>query len=160
MEDNFNVHETSSESKPIKKSNPKALLLLKIIGFVILLVSIVFFVISRLNFGNFENDWFMIGGVVGGICLVLGFLCVVIGFLPQLAKWNIKLSKHIQEQNRDDLTSIANTGAKISEQAVETVAKSAKRGFDDESEAKFCSQCGKKISNNAKFCSQCGAEQE
>ncbi len=161
MQDNYcDGQDPSSENKPTPKSNPKVLLLLKIIGFVILAVGIVFFVISRLNFGNFENDWFMTGGIIGGICFVIGFLCVVIGFLPQMAKWNIKLGKHIQEQNKEDLTSIANTSAEINEQAIETAAKAAKRGLDDDSETKFCSQCCKKISKNSKFCSHCGAEQE
>lgn len=158
--DNTDFRDESNETKTTKSKNPVIFAVLKTLGFVLFVVAIVFFVISRLNFGNFDSNWFMTGGVLGGICFVLGFISLGIGFAPQIAKLNIKLSKHIQEQNKDDLAQIASTNAVLSQDAIKKTASAVKRGIDEECAGKFCCQCGKKIASDAKFCSHCGAEQE
>lgn len=111
--------------------------------------------------------------------LFVGFVLTSIGLVPLMAKFNLKVSKHIVEQNKDDLaelskygvdinkkvitdkqsdlTDIANMQADITRDAVKKTAKSASEGWEDgQGNTKFCANCGQKISASAKFCPNCG----
>ncbi len=111
--------------------------------------------------------------------LFVGFALTMVGLIPLMAKLNIKIGKHIVEQNKDDLaelskygvdinkkvitdkqedlTDIANMKADIAQDAVKKTAKSASEGWEDgQGNAKFCANCGQKISASAKFCPNCG----
>lgn len=111
--------------------------------------------------------------------LFVGFVLTSIGLVPLMVKFNLKVGKHIVEQNKDDLaelskygvdinkkvitdkqsdlTDIANMQAGITQDAVRKTAKSASEGWEEGQEnTKFCTNCGQKISASAKFCPNCG----
>ena len=135
---------------------PKYFLVLKIVGFIFLIVGIAGAVISGLNFGNFDNNLFMVGGIMASVGFFVGFVCFIIGFMPEIQRIGVKTSKYIQEQNKEDLTDIANTSADISSEAITKSAKAVKKGLEG---TKFCKHCGKEIDADSKFCSYCGKEQ-
>lgn len=148
--------EENENNKEKKSKFTTAFLILKIIGPILIIAGIVCFVISNSNFGNFENDNFMTYAIIGGICLFIGFICTAFGFVPDIAKLNIKLAKHIQNENKDDLKDIVDTGTDIVGEATTKTAKNIKKGLKD---TKFCKNCGEEIEADSKFCSHCGAEQ-
>ena len=89
--------------------------------------------------------------------LFISFVLTMIGAIPLIAKLKIKISRHIVEKNKDDLTDIANMQADITQDAVKKTVKSASEGWEDgQGNTKFCTNCGQKISASAKFCPNCG----
>ena len=98
--------------------------------------------------------------IPGSFLVFIGFACLMFGLVPVLNKTAIKLQKHIQEDNKEDLTSIANTKVEINKQAIQTAVKTGaqavKQGM---SEIKYCKECGAEIDLDSKFCSKCGKEQ-
>ena len=68
----------------------------------------------------------------------------------------IKTTKEIQQQNKEDLTDIANTRADITANAITKTAKAVKKGLTD---SKVCKYCGSEIDVDSKFCNSCGAKQ-
>lgn len=96
----------------------------------------------------------------GSFLIFIGFACLMFGLVPVLNKTAIKLQKHIQEENKEDLTSIANTKAEINKDAIQTAVKTGaqavKQGMR---ETKYCKECGAEIDLDSKFCSKCGKEQ-
>ncbi len=160
MEENNNNNE--------KKKFSVGLKIALVIGLIVVVVGFVLFFMR-------EPTLSMIGVFV----LFVGFVLTSIGLEPLVAKFKLKVSKHIVEQNKDDLaelskygvdinkkvitdkqsdlTDIANMQADITQDAVKKIAKSASEGWEDGQEnAKFCTNCGQKISVNGKFCSNCG----
>lgn len=154
MEDYQNNNEENKETK--KSKLPIVFTILKIIGPILIIAAIVCFVISQNNFGNFENDNFMQFGLISSICFFVGFLCTAIGFLPNIQKMNIKMAKHIQTENKDDLKDLADTNADIMGDAVTKTAKNVKKGLKD---TKFCKYCGSEIDTDSVYCNKCGKEQ-
>ena len=98
--------------------------------------------------------------IPGSFLVFIGFACLMFGLVPVLNKTAIKLQKHIQEENKEDLTSIANTKVEINKQAIQTAVKTGaqavKQGMR---ETKYCKECGAEIDLDSKFCSKCGKEQ-
>ena len=143
-------------------SKLKHLIFFKIIGIIGIIVAIVGFVLIFTGFGNFENNNFMIGGVMTALGLFIGVTCLAIGFRPAISKMAIKTAKHIQEDNKQDLTDITTTRAEISSDAIKTITKSIKDGLSDNENSntiKYCKECGAQIEADSKFCSYCGKEQ-
>ena len=76
-----------------------------------------------------------------------------------MSKLSVKTTKYIQQENKEDMTDIANTNAEIQSDAIKTIASSVKEGFSSEDETKFCKHCGAKIDEDSRFCKECGKEQ-
>ena len=66
------------------------------------------------------------------------------------------LSKEIQIQHKEDLTSIANKSADISSEAITKTTRAIKKGIKD---TKFCKHCGAEIDSDSTFCKSCGKKQ-
>ena len=139
-----------------KVSKPKHLIVLKIAGFIGIIVAIVGGVLSFKGFGDFESNNFMIGGIMTSVGLFAGIFCLIFGFRPEIAKIGTKTAKYIQNQNKEDLKEMSTTSAEIKEEAVTKTVKAVKKGLQD---SKFCKECGKEIDSDAKFCEHCGTKQ-
>ena len=135
---------------------PVVFLLMKIVGIVGIALAIFGFVLSINGFGDFESNNFMLGIFMPPFGLFIGVSCSLIGFMPEIKKMQTKTLKYVQEENKDDLTEIANTTADIVDDAITQTAKAMKKGLTD---TKFCKYCGKEIDADSKFCSHCGKEQ-
>ena len=139
-----------------KNQKPQHFLVFKILGFAFLIVVIAGFVLIFKGFGNFENNNFMIGGFIVTFGVFLTFIFLVRGFSPEIAKMRAKSIRYIQQQNKEDLTEIANTSADISSEAITKTAKAVKKGLKD---TMFCKHCGAQIDSDSTFCKSCGKEQ-
>ena len=121
-----------------------------------MVVGIVGCVISSKGFGDFESNNFMIGGIMASIGFFIGISCFATGFIPQMSKLSIKTTKYLQQENKEDLTDIANTSADIAGGAITKTTRAIKKGIKD---TKFCKHCGAEIDADSKFCNSCGGEQ-
>lgn len=135
---------------------PKHFLIFKIVGVVGLIAAIIGFVKVITGFGDFESNNFMIGGFMVTFGLFMGCLFLILGFQPELSKLSTKTHKYIQQENKEDLTDIANTSAEIYGQSIKQTAMNIKEGLSD---TKFCRFCGNKIESDSVFCKHCGKEQ-
>lgn len=135
---------------------PKHFIVCKVFGILFLIVGIAGFVLSFTNFGNFDNNFFMIGGTLGSFGIFLGVALTFVGFSPEIRKMNIKSEKYIQKENEEDLSDLAEMSADISSKAITKTVKSVEKGLKD---TKFCKYCGAEIDADSKFCSHCGKEQ-
>lgn len=140
------------------KENKKPIhfLIFKILGFVFALVSIFGFILVFKGFGDAESNKFMIGGFMSTFGLFLTSVFLVNGFKPEIAKMHAKSTKYIQQENKQNLTDIANTTADISGEAITKTTRAIKKGLRD---TKFCKHCGAEIDADSKFCNSCGGEQ-
>lgn len=139
-----------------KKELSKTFLVLKIVGIVMLIFAVVCFIVSFANFGNFDNHNYIIFAGIGGFSFVVGFACLSLGFAPSFQKFNIKMARQIQEENKDDLKQIADTNVEITGNAATQHVRNIKKGLKD---FKYCKHCGSEIDIDSKFCSNCGKEQ-
>jgi len=139
-------------------NKPKYLLVLKIVGFIGIALAIFGIVLAISNFGNFDNDLFMVGGFIACISCFVGVSSLVIGFRPEITKLSIKLSKHIQEENKEDIKDIVNTTVDITGDAISKVSKSIKNGLEEDK--MYCKHCGALIDKDSIFCNRCGKEQQ
>ena len=139
----------------MSNQKPKHFLVLKIVGIVGAALVVVGIILIITGFGNFEVNNFMIGGFLLAFGMMAGFFGLIGGFAPEIAKMRAKSVRYIQEESKDDLTSIANTSAEITSGAVSTTVRAVKEGLAD---TKFCKYCGAKIDVDSKFCSACGKQ--
>ena len=89
-----------------------------------------------------------------GLFLTVAFLAT--GFRPEITKMTTKSARYIQQENKEDLTGIANTTADIASGAITKTTRAIKKGIKD---TKFCKHCGAEIDADSKFCNNCGGEQ-
>lgn len=141
-----------------KIEKPKYFLVLKILGVITIILGVVCLIVkSTTNIGPRILTIMSIFGVVGGLVFML------LGFQPEIKKLHIKNAKYIQENNKEDLTDIANTGADIVGGAVTKTTKAIKNGLTineaDDNAKTYCKHCGSKIDADSKFCNKCGGEQ-
>ena len=137
---------------------PLSFLILRIIGFCCLALALLGIVLVIVGFGDFETNNFMIGGFLTTFGLFAGIACTVASFLPEISKTTIRTQKYIQNENKEDLTDLANTAAEINANAVTTSSRAAAQGFTQENTV-FCKECGAKIAADSKFCRHCGTKQ-
>ena len=137
---------------------PLSFLILRIIGFCCLALALLGIVLVIVGFGDFETNNFMIGGFLTTFGLFTGIACTVASFLPEISKTTIRTQKYIQNENKEDLTDLANTAAEINANAVTTISRAAAQGFTQENTV-FCKECGAKIAADSKFCRHCGTKQ-
>ena len=139
----------------MKDNKPRHFLIFKIVGSIAMVFAVIGIFLTISGFGDFETNSFMIGGFMTTFGFFVGFTCLIIGFSPNISKLSVKTARYIQEENKDDLQEIASTSAEIASDAITTVTKAVKNGFDDKI---FCKHCGKPIDADSKFCSHCGKE--
>ena len=132
--------------------------IMKLIGVLGIIVAIIGIALSITGFGDFETNNFMLGGLLTAFGLFVGISCLVLGFAPEISKFKIETTKYIQEQNKEDLTDIANNTADIMEDAVTKTAKAVREGFEKEA-TMYCKHCGAVIDSDSRFCKSCGKEQ-
>ena len=137
-------------------NKPKHFLMFKLIGFIGVAVAIIGLVLVITGFGSFDNNNFMIGGVMLTFGLFVGFSCLAIGFRPELSKMATKSARYIQEENKEDLKDIVSTSAEIHKDAITSTARAVKEGLKD---TMFCKHCGNEIDVDSKYCRFCGKEQ-
>ena len=144
----------------MKQQKPIFFLILKILALIFLGATITGIVLSVKGFGDFESNNFMIGGILTCFGFFLTFTCAIIGFSPEIKKLSIKTHKYQIEENKQDLTDIANATADITKGAVQTTASAVKEGFTSPDEPQmYCKHCGAQIDANSRFCKVCGKEQ-
>ena len=127
----------------------------KIIGVIGIIAIITGTVLVFTGFGDFESNKFMIGGFMSTVGTMVAFIGIMIGFGPEFAKMRSRSVRYMQEENKDDLSAIANNTAEIISDAVATTTAAVQDGMR---KTIFCKYCGKKIDSDAKFCSYCGKE--
>ena len=93
---------------------------------------------------------------MASVGMFVGFIGIISGFRPEITKLSTKTAKYVQEENKEDLTDIADTGADIISGAVTKVARAVNDGIR---KTKFCKYCGAQIDEDSVYCSQCGEKQ-
>jgi len=137
-------------------NKPKHFIIFKIIGLIGIILAIIGFVLTFVEFGDFESNNFMIGGFLATFGLFIGIPCLIIGFRPEITKMSAKSAKYIQQENKEDFRDIASNTAEIASEAITKTTTAIKKGLDDKI---FCKYCGEKIDSDSKFCNKCGKEQ-
>lgn len=77
-------------------------------------------------------------------------------FRAKIMSKNVKATKYMMDETKDDLKSIANTTADVSSEAITKTTRAIKKGIKD---TIFCKHCGAEIDADSKFCNSCGKEQ-
>ena len=139
-----------------KNQKPKHFLIFKILGCVFAVVAVMGFVLVFTGFGDFENNNFMLGGFMSTFGLFLALTFLMLGFKPEMTKMATKSARYIQQENKEELTDIANTTADIAGGAITKTVKAVKNGIKD---TKFCKHCGAEIDADSTFCKECGKQQ-
>ena len=121
-------------------------------------------------------------GIVLAIAVNIGFLGITVfsifplfwGFFPSIQKFLVKTQKYVVNENKDDLSQLADTNADISQNAAKKLAKRAREGWDEAEEEQsneiiskykksaktiYCKHCGQKIDEDSRFCKYCGKQQ-
>ena len=143
-----------------QQKQPIVFIILKILALLLLAAPITGIVLSVKGFGDFESNNFMIGGILTTFGIFLTILCAAIGFSPEIRKLTIKAHKYQIEENKQDLTDIANTTAEIHKDAVKTTVSAIKDGLTEDTDPQmYCKHCGAQIDANSRFCKVCGKEQ-
>ena len=144
----------------MKQQKPIIFLILKILAPLFLAVAITGIVLSVKGFDDFESNNFMVGGILTTFGFFLTFACAIFGFSPEIRNLSVKSQKYHIEENKQDLTDIANATADITKGAVKTTASAVKEGFTEPTEPQmYCKHCGAQIDANSRFCKVCGKEQ-
>ena len=136
-------------------NRPRHFWIFKIIGVIGAVATVTGIALTVTGFGDFESNNFMIGSFVAVIGVMMTALGITIGFGPEIAKARAKTLRYIQEENKDDLTAIANNSAEIMSDAVSKTANAIASGVQ---KTMFCKHCGARIDADSTFCSRCGKE--
>ena len=128
---------------------------LKTIGALGIAAAIVGIILVAVGFGS-NGETFMLGGVMTCVGFFVGVSCLFSGFRPEITKLMTKTNRYIQEENKEDLTEMASTGADIASDAITKVTRAVKEGLE---ESMFCKHCGAKIDADSNFCNRCGGKQ-
>ena len=136
-------------------NRPRHFWIFKIIGVIGAVATVTGMVLTVAGFVDFESNNFMIGSFVAVIGVMMTALGIAIGFGPEIAKARAKTLRYIQEENKDDLTAIANNSAEIMSDAVSKTANAIANGVQ---KTMFCKRCGARIDADSTFCSRCGKE--
>ena len=134
-------------------NRPRHFWIFKIIGVIGAVATVTGIVLTVTGFGDFESNNFMIGSFVAVIGVMMTAPGIAIGFAPEIAKARAKTLRYIQEENKDDLTAIANNSAEIMSDAVSKTANAIANGVQ---KTMFCKPCGARLDADSTFCSRCG----
>lgn len=147
-----------------KNQKPKHLLVCKILGVAILVTAITLIILANTacaeeivlgdwHTGDTAPNMGMLG--LGTFLIPASIVMLFIGFHAEISKMAVKSAKYTQNQNKEDLTDIANTNAEIMGGAITSATKAIKKGIEN---TKYCIHCGAEIDASANFCSKCGKE--
>lgn len=136
-------------------NQPRHFLIFKIVGVVGIVVAVTGIILTIVGFGDFESSKFIIGIFLGTFGMMAAGMGLTMGFSPEIAKFKAKSARYIQEENKEDLTAIANNAAEIMSDAVSKTSGAITNGIQ---KTMFCKHCGAKIDADSTFCSQCGKE--
>ena len=99
--------------------------------------------------------------IIGVLAIAIFIFTLLLMFSPKLRgkmmSKNIKATKYMIDESKDDIKSISSDMSEATSDGVETTVRAIKRGIEKE-ESIFCKHCGAKIDKNSKFCSKCGKE--
>ena len=113
-----------------------------------------------MNFGAMKGITIAFIAITSVLVLVgIVFTCLLIAspkLRGKLMSKQIKATKYMVDETKDDLTHLANVGADISSEAITKTTRAIKKGLSD---TKFCKHCGTEIDVDSKFCNSCGKEQ-
>jgi len=142
-----------------KNHEPKIFKVLRFIAPCMVVAGVVLIVLASTVFS--KETWHgkdpNLAFLMPGIALVFFSIPVFFaGFIPKIQKTAIKTQKYLQQENKEDLTDIANTTADITGGAITKTTRAIKKGIKD---TKFCKHCGAEIDADSKFCNSCGGEQ-
>ena len=157
-----------------ENQKPKLFLVLKILGFTMIVIGLAVLIVG-LNMKVPEDNFDMIFGnsvqnrmdaitkknftIFGGVaCIMFSIPILSVGFSIEIKKMGIKTKKYVLEENREDLSNIADITADIAEESVKQTARAIKEGFSNE-DAVYCKYCGQKIDADSIFCKSCGKRQ-
>lgn len=141
----------------MKNNNkPKHFKVLKIVGFIGIILAIIGLILTIVGFMDFQISNFIIGGFMSTFGLFVGISCLIMGYRPEIAKMSAKSTKYIQQENKEDFSDIASNTADIASEAITKTTTAIKKGLDDKI---FCKNCGEKIDSDSKFCNKCGKKQ-
>ena len=136
-------------------NSPRHFWIFKIIGVIGAVATVTGIVLTVAGFGDFESNNFMIGVFLTVFGVMATAIGIMIGFGPEIVKARLQATRYIQEEAKDDLTAIASNSAEITKDAVTTTAEAIREGIEIK---KYCKHCGAKIDSDAKFCTACGKE--
>ena len=134
---------------------PRHLRIFKLVALAGSIILVLGIVLAVRGFGDFESNNFMIGGFLTVFGMMATAIGIMFGFGPEIVKARLKAARYIQEEAKDDLTAIASNSAEITKDAVTTTAEAIREGIGIK---KYCKHCGAKIDSDAKFCTACGKE--
>lgn len=154
MEENKQINQTELKE-------PKHLLVLRLLGLGALVAGITLavlgFFVFKMEFGfdgkKIANPALFVPGI---FLIVFSLPMLFMGFSAKIAKMRLASERYMQEQNKQQLTQMADTKADIVSPAVEKTAKAVKNGLEDKT---TCLHCGEAIEKGSKFCNHCGKEQ-
>ena len=143
-----------------ENKKPKVFKVLKVIAPILLVLGIILIILGTAVFpqtwgGNAvaPNAAFFAPGM---IIAFFSIPCFVFAYMPSINKTMIKTAKYLQDDNKEDLTDMADTAADITSNAVTKTVRAVKKGLAD---TKYCRHCGEQIEADSKFCKHCGKEQ-
>ena len=107
-------------------------------------------------------DVFKIVVVIMIIITAALILCGFVAFFSpkirgKMMSRNIKATKYMMDESKDDIKSISTDMAEATSDAVEITTRSIKKGLSEDASI-FCKYCGAKIDKDSKFCNKCGKE--
>lgn len=123
-------------------SNKKTKIILRIIGFTLLIGGLTLTVIGFCNMGNFDSNLFSLS--------FIGIPCVAFGIGLTFFSFTQNISRYVNSE----FAPVMNELAQNISPAVQTYAASVKEGLDDDT--KITCACGAVNNDNAKFCANCG----
>ena len=137
----------------MKNEKPKAYSHLKIIGFILLPLSIIAAVFSFILSDFGPNPALFIPAL---LLLGISVPILIIGYQPEITKLSLKHTQYIQQETKELQKNIVNTSEEISHNAIRNAATAIKTGFK---EYKYCKHCGQQIDEDSTFCKFCGKNQ-
>ena len=148
--------------------------ILLIVGAVLLVVGIVLDVLAE-SFIDTDNLFesniqaFDIMSTFGWVAIVAGLIMMFVGALPYIVKLFAKLGKETLDTAGEDIKEVTTKGVETFTPATQKtikvfkdaiVDKTADEKTQEEQKEVYCRYCGAKIDTDAKFCSNCGKEQD
>lgn len=119
-------------------------LILRIVGFALLIIGLVLAIIGFANFGNFESNLFFLT-FIGLPCIAFGIGLTVFSFSQSIARFV-----------KNEYAPVINELAEDISPAITTYTSAVKYGLEN-NDTKLC-ECGTKNPTDAKFCNNCGAK--
>ena len=96
--------------------------------------------------------------IVFVIIFVTAFLTIFSSnFRGKMMSKQIKATKHMLEDSKEDLKDISDTMAYVSHDNIKSTARALREGFGEISI--YCKHCGALIDRDSRFCNKCGKEQ-